>query len=131
MSHLFEAKLSKEIIHANKKVYIAALERLFHNLGRSMNTYHLLKREVDGRPDHYSRLVYGLNEHGLEPIYYDFHKKEWVRSPNNEKYKLLLDRYLEPSLFLEQTVNDLVLKYLIGDINISTVSWKTSHLYKE
>lgn len=129
---MYNFSLSTEAIAANRAFYIATLKRLFSERGRSMSrAANLLKREVDGRIDKYSKTVLLLGPKGLEPAYYNFDTKEWVRTPKNKDEPLLSNSYIDPDWNLEEMVNRLVFDYMIGNIKITDVGYKTSHIYKK
>ena len=128
--NIFTYTLPKNMIEANRAFYIAALKHLFLERGRLLTQTTLLRREVDGRLDRYSKTVYVLSSNGMEPAYYNFDINEWVRAPKNMEFPLIIDRYIEAESGLDTTIKDLVFEYLIGNIRVTDVSYRTSHIFK-
>lgn len=128
---MYQCSLSQEVIDANREFYLATLKHLFLERGRPMSETYLLRRESMGVPDRYSRTVYLLGANGLEPAYYNYDIKQWIRSPKNKDVPLLTNKYIEPAWGLDQMAERIIFSYMIGNSRVSDVAYRTSHKYKD
>lgn len=128
---MYQRGLSQEVIDANREFYLATLKHLFLQRGRPMSQAYLLRRENMGIPDRYSRTVYLLGANGLESAYYNYDIKQWVRNPKNKDVPLLTNMYIEPAWGLDKMAENAVFQYMIGNLKISEVAYRTSHKYKD
>ncbi len=128
---MYQCSLSQEVIEANREFYLATLRHLFTQRGRPMSETSLLRRENTGIADRYSRTVYLLGANGLEPAYYNYDIKQWVRNPKNKDVPLLTNMYIEPAWGLDKMAENIIFSYMIGNSKVSEVAYRTSHKYKD
>ena len=129
--NIYQSTLSDKARNDNRKFYMAALKHLFTKRGRYMSKPSLLRRTVNGQLHDLSKTVYLLGEKGIEPAYYNFNLSKWVRMPSKEGTPLLTNTYIDPDWGLDKMIREAVFDYLVGDIKVTEVIIKSSHLYKD